>query len=735
MKRIQTLLVLTSFVLLACGGGSTDSTSNQNPPPGNNPPPPPPPAPVTRPSNTTCLAGDPVSYSAIRATNRFNNRSFSQPLGMIPRTGSNLLYIIERQGRVQAYDPVADTVSQFADISTNVDTTFEGGLLGMAFDPNFATNGYVYLSYTASSSTAALESRVSRFNTNATRTSVVNNSELVLIREDQPYANHNGGQIAFDSNGHLYIGFGDGGDANDTAQQGQDITTRLGAMLRIIPNTDANPSPLYTVPSGNPFSSNSTCSGGCPEIFAWGLRNPWRWSFDRSTNQLWVGDVGQSAREEIDLVQAGVNYGWGCFEGTLSNNNYQGSCSGVSNTAPVHEYGRSVGTSITGGYVYRGTQIPNLQGDYVFADYGNGQVFALSDPYTANPQRRTLLSTGRGIVSLAQDNNGELYIVDIFTGQILLLEPDPASGTTPPFATNLSDTGCADASDPRLPASGQIPYQINAPLWSDNADKQRWLALPDNTTISIDASHDWQLPAGTVLRKDFSINGTLVETRLLAHHNDGSWAGYSYEWNASQNEATLLSTGKTIIVGSQNWTFPSQAQCLQCHTSVANRALGPETAQINKPINDPNSTGQINQLDYFETLNLFSNYTGNPGSLPALPDYNDPLATPEAIARGYLHSNCSHCHQPGGTAQANINLHYAISLANTGLCNVAPSAGNVNGATLLLDPINKEPNSIIYQRMLTSSGNARMPPLAVSIEDSQGLQLLSNWINSFSICP
>jgi len=724
------LIVLLTLGLTACGGGDGSSGGSETN------------LPAGRPSNTSCLAGAAVSYSTIIQRNAFANLTFSQPLAMIPAPSGNQLYVVERTGTVRAFDnsPGVSTTTLFADISSRVSTSGEGGLLGMAFDPSFDTNGYVYFSYTgpiSAGESGALWSYISRFVTNPARTVIDPGSEVVLLKINQPFANHNGGHIAFDTNGYLFIGIGDGGSGNDPLLNGQDVTTLLGTMLRIDPSSaDTTRGLPYSIPASNPFSANASCAnGGCPEIFAWGLRNPWRWSIDRTTNQIWLGDVGQVNREEVDLIEVGRNYGWGCYEGSRLNTEYTGTCPGnLVHELPIHEYPRTDGTSITGGYVYRGNDIPFLRGQYIFADFGSSQVWALSDPYS-NPQRTTLLSSNNLIVSMAEDANGELYLVYIDTGRIFKLEPDPDAIPVPPFASQLSQTGCADLNDPKLSSSGMIPYELNAPLWSDNADKLRWLALPDNTNINIGNDHDWTFPIGSVLRKDFVLNGTLVETRLLARHTDGSWAGYSYEWNTAQTDATLLIASKTVNVNGQNWTYPSQSQCLQCHTAAAGQTLGPETAQLNRLITDPNDTAsQINQISYLDNIGLFNTSPDQPGSLPQLFEYDDVTAPPADIARSYLHSNCSHCHRAGGPVQSNMDLHYAVDFSAMNICNAPPVFGNVLGATQLFNP-NNSSDSILYQRMLALSATDRMPTLAAALEDNQGLQIISNWITSISACP
>ena len=296
-------IVFLTLGLAACGGGDSGGAPETNPPTG-------------RPSNTSCLAGDSVRYSAVIQRNAFANLTFSQPLAMIPAPSGNQLYVVERMGTVRAFEnnPGVSTTTLFADISSRVSTNGEGGLLGMAFDPNFNTNGYVYFSFTgpiSAGESGVLWSYVSRFATNPTRTAIDPGSEVVLLKINQPFANHNGGHIAFDANGYLFIGIGDGGSGNDPLLNGQDVTNLLGTMLRIDPSSaDTTRGLPYSIPASNPFAANASCAnGGCPEIFAWGLRNPWRWSIDRTTNQIWLGDVGQVNREEVDLIEEKITAG------------------------------------------------------------------------------------------------------------------------------------------------------------------------------------------------------------------------------------------------------------------------------------------------------------------------------------------------------------------------------------------------------------------------------------------
>jgi uncharacterized repeat protein (TIGR03806 family) len=718
-----------------------------------------------RPSNANCVAGKrPAAGTGTAALQRvFTNLAFSQPLAMIQAPGdSTRWYVVEKTGRVYSFpndNAVAPgAVTSFLDLSGVVDAQSEGGLLGMAFHPDYTNNRYVYVSYTTSDSGSNnFRSVISRFTVNAQTNAVTAGSEFVLLTVMQPYTNHNGGNIAFGPDGFLYIGFGDGGSGNDPENHGQDTRTLLGAMLRIDVNADAadlGAGRRYKIPSGNAFTGTPTClngscpnqaykasavrcsGSGCPEIFAWGLRNPWRWSFDRLNGDLWVADVGQNDWEEVNLLHAGKNYGWNCYEGNHVTGRGTGCGPASSYTAPVDEYDHGTGYSITGGYVYRGASIPALTGVYVFADFGSGSIFALSDP-KGTPSRAELTDPMGGVASFAQDHEGEVYAINLLgdanTGQIFKLVPGTAS-STPAFPSKLSETGCADTTDPKKPTSGMIPFDVISPLWSDAATKQRWLALPDATQIDIAANDDWSLPAGSVLRKDFFLNGTLVETRLLAHHIDGDWAGYSYEWDGGQADATLVTTAKTVNVQGQDWYFPSGADCLQCHSLAAGRALGPRTAQLNRDFTYPASGVTANQIDTYAAIGLFSNPPATASeNLAALVNPLARAGTLEQRAKAYLDANCSHCHQPGGPGRGSADLRYATAFGNMQVCNATPSDDlGVAGAKLLV-PGNPA-LSLIALRMQDTGVN-RMPPLATAQVDVAGVALIEQWIASLSSCP
>lgn len=387
MSRVITTISIV-LALCACGGGgSSPATTPMIPPP--------------QPS---------LEITALRV---FSALSFDSPVLMLQAPGdSSRWFVLEQRGLVRVFDneSAVSTSSVFVDISDRVNSAAsEAGLLGMAFHPDFASNGQVFLSYTASGS--PLESVVSRLQSTDGGLTLAADSEAIVMTLLQPQSNHNGGNIAFGPDGFLYAGWGDGGGAGDPQNNAQNTTNLFGSITRV----DVDAAAPYAIPATNPFATNSECLQGfgnadCPELFAWGFRNPWRWSFDRQTGALWLGDVGQFDWEEIDRVEIGGNYGWreregaNCFDPPIG-------CS-TDFLDPITEYDHSLGASVTGGYVYRGNVISALRGLYVYGDFSSGRIWSVAADSAQSVSGTELLDTTLNIASFAQDNDGELYIVD-----------------------------------------------------------------------------------------------------------------------------------------------------------------------------------------------------------------------------------------------------------------------------------------------------------------------------------
>jgi glucose/arabinose dehydrogenase len=362
-------------------------------------------------SNSPLPAGA-VSYEITEA---FGGLKFNNPVELVNAgDGSNRLFVVEQSGRIYHFLATQSSPSStaFLDIRSKVRSGGELGLLGLAFHPDFESNGYFYVNYTRPS---PLESVIARYNVSNPVTGVADpESETILLTYAQPYSNHNGGSIHFGPDGYLYIATGDGGSGGDPQNNAQDKSSLLGKILRIDVNSTTKGQ--YGIPADNPFIGQGSVR---EEIYAFGLRNPWRMSFDPVTGKLWTGDVGQNAWEEIDIITKGGNYGWRLKEGDHC---YKPSsnCSEPGLIDPVWEYSQSNGgRSITGGYVYRGKKLPELVGKYIYGDYASGNIWALE---VGGAAKNTLLSgKGSSLSTFGVDEQNELYFCSLSSGKLYML--------------------------------------------------------------------------------------------------------------------------------------------------------------------------------------------------------------------------------------------------------------------------------------------------------------------------
>ncbi len=624
-------------------------------------------------------------------------------------------YLAQRGGLLRKISVTSGAAETVLDITDRVLTrSSELGFLGITFHPDWPAVPELYISYTTEND-AGMFSRISRIPYR--EGAFLKEEEEVLIEIDQPYENHNGGGINFGPDGFLYAGYGDGGSAGDPFKNGQNTDVLLGKMLRI----DVENGSPYTIPADNPFAAG----GGAPEIYAWGLRNPWRWSFDRSTGELWVGDVGQNEWEEVDRVERGGNYGWNTREGAHCYRTTNCETAGLID--PLAEYNHNGSkASIVGGYVYRGSEIPSLQGTYLYMDTYTGIMYGLSgNPTTGAWESRAMLEVpGQYIVSFAEALNGDLFVLD-YVGKIYKIA-GVEQEVVVDFPNLLSQTGCVDPTDPKKAADGLLYYDVNLPLWSDGLSKSRWLAFPENGEVGVSELGDLDLPIGTVLVKEFAHEGLPVETRLLARHDDGSWGGYSYAWRADGSDAELLSASSSKDMGDSSWSFPSRAECMICHTEPAGRSLGLELRQLAGPVDYPNGA-QVDQIEQWIHLGLLPEGTMSIA-------YSLTTGTVEQRARGYLQSNCAMCHQPGSTGGGGMDLRYDVPLADAGLCDVLPERGDLGVADARLLAPGAPERSILSLRMHSTDVN-RMPPIGTEVIDEAGIAAVEAWVSELSGCP
>ena len=679
----------------------------------------------------TCQMFDPpTSQFGLALENVLPASTLERPIAMVqPPNDASRWFVVDQNGQVIIFNNSATFVKSgvLVDLRDRVMRELNGrawnelGLLSIAVHPNFANNGHVYLYYTAQGPSAdfPVAVRLSRFTSFDKGLTLDPNSEEIIFEIPRDTVFHFGGQMQFHPiDGYFYMSIGDGG----RKPKAQDFNDLNGSFIRLDLYSGTFP---YSIPADNPFVNGP----GRGEIYAKGLRNPWRWSFDSLTNKIFLGDVGKSSWEEINIIEAGKNYGWPIKEGSQCFE--AATCDSTGLIDPIVEYPHDAtgGFAVLGGYVYRGTKMPNFYGKYIYADV-TGRVWSIDANNTANAQPQVVLETAPYYYAFAEGIDKELYLLG--DNSIEKLKESVVTTSNNKVPDLLSQTGCFDTTSPLVPASTLIPYEINMPLWSDGAEKDRWMRLPDNGKISVTSEHDWTYPIGSVLVKNFELAGKIIETRLFIRHLDGSWAGYSYEWDDNQTDARLLSSeAKEKQIGNQTWLYPSRVQCMQCHTEQAGFVLGPETAQLNLEFPSHSLTNSSNQLSQLAKLNIFENENfSRPTRLPKLAALDDSSQTKHWRARSYLYSNCAMCHQPGGPGRGPEDFRYAVTDAQIFAINVDPSISDLGIVDGKLIYPGEPDKSIMALRMHSLDSETRMPPLATSKVDVAGTQLVDQWISS-----
>jgi uncharacterized repeat protein (TIGR03806 family) len=689
----------------------------------------------TRPSNTTCLAGD-APPTAYEFSPIWSDVNLGTVLKIVPSPDGVTMYAAEKSGVIHSIpkDPNATQAQShvFGDLTTLTRSDAESGVLSMALHPDFENNGYVYVTYSLA---ADHSTRVARFTSTDGGQTLDLASEATVLQLTQLRGTHHGGDLAFGPDGFLYVSLGDNNSGDDHDDfTAADRSKLYGALLRLDVNV---PGDGYNIPADNPYADGTA---GAPEVFAKGLRNPWRFSFDSETNDIWLGDPGEEAGgivgddgqadpfERVELIVSGGFYGWPFYQGMRCFHDCTSPAMGTTfgadeRMAAEYEYSHNGGpAALVGGFVYRGSAIPGLYGKYLFGDYETNESW-IYDP--ATKQTESLGFPG-AIVAFAQDGDGELY-VSLEGGDIRrLVDSNAGAGGFPEM---ISQTGCFKPDAPTTVVDGAIPFTVAVPFWSDGAEKERFVALPDGQTIEVAADGDFTLPVGAVTIKNFRWQGQLFETRFFVRHNDGSYYGYSYEWNDAQTEATLVpAEGKDRSLPGLEWSYPSTANCFTCHSDAAGRSLGLEVRQLN-------SVGTYGALraNQFNTLNHIGVLSGNVAALDAFVPATIADVDLDFRARSYLAVNCSNCHRPGGPGRGAMDARFDTPFADMGVCDHPPEHGDFMGAgTGLLVPGNHMA-SVMWLRMSQRQDNF-MPPIASKIADSTGADMLATWIDGHAAC-
>ena len=702
---------------------------------------------------TSRVVGSPEPPPRYQLRRVFPQHTFENPIFIAQDPNSERLLVAEYGGRIYSFhgnDP---------DSGKDLFLDWDRRVSAFSFHPRYAENGQVFV---FSPTDPELEnrkdeagnpvkqlSRVSRFELEpgSTPPRLRPESERIIIQ--WPAGGHNGGEAIIGPDRYLYIATGDGTSSSDREHTGQDIDDLLAVMMRLdVERPD--PGRAYSIPQDNPFVG---VPGAREEIWAYGFRNPWRFSFDPVTGQPWVGDVGQDLWELIELVSRGSNHGWPVMEGShpFHPNAKPGPTPIVS---PVMEHHHREARSITGGYFYQGDKFPELKGAYIYGDYSYGKMWGLRYDHDRKKVvwHQELADSSVNIVSLGQGRDGSFYAVDYDSGEIFELARRPAPEATPPFPRKLSDTGLFASVKDQRPAPGVIPYTVNVPFWSDGAAKERFLALPGESKIKFNEEGTWEFEPGAVMVKSFTLetqNGNpdtrqYIETRLLVNEDD-RWVGYTYAWNDEQTDADLVEgegrdrtyqiQDKRAPGGQRNqiWRYPSREECMYCHSRAAGFVLGMNTRQMNRHQTYGATTD--NQLRTLNHIKIFKEpLKKTPPDYPALPHPFDTEADIETRTRAYLQVNCAMCHAPSGGGNSRINLTYTAEPDKIRLIDEPPIHDTMGLTPARLVTPGDPDRSILYRR-LTVRGLNQMPPTSTNQIDHRGAKLIADWIRHLGPNP
>ncbi|MDP5158909.1 MAG: RICIN domain-containing protein, partial [Flaviramulus sp.] len=744
----------------------------------------------------TGISAEEVSYTV---ENAFPNLTFIDPVDMTELPGGNEFLVVGLQGHIWKFTNNQNTNSKqlLLDLSDNVVNYQDGGMLSVVLHPEYGVSGspnsefiYVFYRYTPVQGTDHTSPvvngymRLSRFSLPIGANAINPSSEQILINIFDKNDWHNGGGMFFGPNdGFLYLSVGDEGGSNDAYDVTQQINSLLfGGVLRIDVDqrggsishpirkqplnsgTPPNGWPQsftqgYYIPNDNPWLDPN--GSVLEEFYAIGTRSPHRMTVDPPTGDIWIGDVGQASKEEITLVKKGDNLQWPYREGDQAGPKTKPDPIIGNDQPPIYAYGRTIGRSVIGGFVYRSNKYPGLFGKYFFGDHETQDVWTLTKTGENTGDVNFLfrvpvsgVGSKDGISSFYVDSSGTIYILDLFgTAQDGgVIRKIITTGGIPDPPQKLSDLNVFSDLDNLTPVDGIIPYDVNAPLWSDGAKKRRWIALPNDGNhdsaleqIDFESEDNWSFPAGTVTIKHFELPTdandpskiTKLETRFLIFTEDNQAYGLTYKWNNEQTDAFLIGIDEqvsqtyTVLKNdgsstNQTWDFPTRSQCMQCHSSVAGYSLGLKTRQLNKNFTYPSTGIQSNQLETWNHLNMFSQDIGATSDLPASAHINSQLASSEMKIRSFIDSNCAYCHRPNGVEGA-FDGRALTALYDQALIN----ADVVSHASLPGYKIVKpqdHANSMLFMRDNSTSSD-KMPPIGRNLVDEDYINELIGWID------
>jgi len=685
---------------------------------------------------TSRITGSPEPPPPYRTERLFPKLTFKLPVDLTYAPGSDRLFVVLQKGEVVSVPNSPDCAK--ADLF--IDLHQVGGLdrvanckgvddsYAIAFDPDFEKNHYCYLMYVLASTQdkpLPLGSRVSRFTVTSMDPPRADPATEVILLEWLA-GGHNGCALKFGPDGMLYVSTGDAASPNppDPLHTGQDIGDLLSSILRI----DVRQGKPYSIPPDNPFVG---LAGARPEVWCYGLRNPWRMNFDRETGKLWVGDVGWELWESVYCAERGANFGWNLMEGPQPVEP-TGKRGPTPITPPALSIPHPEGASITGGVVYHGRALTGLAGHYVFGDWETRRIWSAKTKGSALEARTEIAKTDLRIIAFAEDRDGEILVLDYEGGGVHRLVKSDGAAKNAAFPRKLSESGLFTST--WTPAAGVLPYSVAAPMWSDGAEAQRYVALPGTESIGWkDDKLQW--PKDAVLAKTLSLGGRRVETQIL-HHDGKSWNAYAYLWNAAQSDADLVEArGREVVVEvggkPRPWTVQARASCLTCHNPWPGTVLSFNAAQLNCRHEYPDGTD--NEVRALKRVGILPEQLPVSGFLLANPYVWD-SGKLDRRARSYLQVNCAHCHRFGGGGSALIDLRHDIPIGETRILNVRPALGGFG----LPDPYivcgGDPARSALFYR-ISKLGRGRMPHIGSEVVDVAGTELLALWISDLKSVP